>query len=76
MNCIRRGRYTSNSGNTITYDYDKLDRLVEKAYTDAQGGENGAPVAYAYNALGERVAMYDSTGIPNIPTTAWDGSSP
>ncbi len=54
--------YTSNGGNTITYDYDKLDSLVEKAYTDAQGEESGAPVAYAYDALGERVALYDSTG--------------
>ncbi|MBD5528485.1 MAG: DNRLRE domain-containing protein [Lachnospiraceae bacterium] len=54
--------YTSNSGNTITYDYDKLDSLVEKAYTDAQGEENGAPAAYAYDVLGERAAMYDSTG--------------
>ncbi len=54
--------YTSNSGNRITYDYDKLDSLVEKAYTDAQGEENGAPAACAYDALGERVAMYDSTG--------------
>lgn len=24
--------------------------------------ENGAPAAYAYNALGERVSMYDDTG--------------
>lgn len=54
--------YTSNSGNTISYDYDKLDALVEKAYTDAQGEANGAPAAYTYDALGERVAMYDSTG--------------
>ncbi len=54
--------YTSNGGNTITYDYDKLDSLVEKAYTDAQGEGSGAPVAYAYDALGERVALYDSTG--------------
>lgn len=54
--------YTSNGGNTVTYDYDKLDSLVEKAYTDAQGEESGAPVAYAYDALGERVALHDSTG--------------
>lgn len=54
--------YTSNGGNTITYDYDKLDSLVEKAYTDALGEESAEPAAYAYDALGERVAMYDSTG--------------
>ena len=54
--------HTYNSGNRITYDYDKLNRLVEKSYADAAGAENGAPVAYAYNALGERVSMYDDTG--------------
>ncbi|MCM1058094.1 MAG: DNRLRE domain-containing protein, partial [Firmicutes bacterium] len=54
--------YTSNSGNTITYDYDKLDSLAEKAYTDAQGEENSVPVVYTYDALGQRKAMYDSTG--------------
>lgn len=35
---------------------------MEKAYTDASGEENGKPVTYAYDALGERVAMYDGTG--------------
>lgn len=54
--------YTSNGGNKITYDYDKLNHLVEKAYEDAKGEQSGETVAYAYNALGERVAMYDSTG--------------
>ncbi len=54
--------HTYNSGSMITYDYDKLNRLVEKSYADAAGMENGAPAAYAYNALGERVSMYDDTG--------------
>ena len=54
--------YTSNGGNTITYDYDKLNGLVEKSYMDADGEESAQLVVYAYNALGERVAMNDSTG--------------
>ena len=54
--------YTSNGGNTILYDYDRLNNLIEKSYRDAAGEGTGAPVAYAYNALGERVSMYDETG--------------
>ena len=54
--------YTSNGGNRITYDYDKLDNLVEKSYQDAKGKENAEPVKYAYDALGQRINMYDSTG--------------
>ncbi len=54
--------YTSNGGNKITYDYDKLNNLVEKAYENAQGETTAEPVAYAYDALGQRVNMYDSTG--------------
>ena len=54
--------YTSNGGNRITYDYDKLNDLVEKSYTDAEGKESARPVQYAYNGLGQRVDMSDSTG--------------
>ena len=35
---------------------------MEKAYTDAQGAETAAPAAYAYDALRQRAAIYDSTG--------------
>lgn len=54
--------YVSNSGNRIRYDYDKLDNLIEKAYTDAAGKESAQPVEYTYDALGQRLAMEDSTG--------------
>ncbi|MED9905179.1 MAG: DNRLRE domain-containing protein [Lachnospiraceae bacterium] len=54
--------YTGNGGSTITYDYNKLNSLVEKSYSD-EAGETAVPsVQYAYDALGERVSMYDSTG--------------
>ena len=43
-----------------TYDYDKND-LVEKSYMGADGEESAQPVVYAYNTLGERVTMNDST---------------
>ena len=54
--------YTSNGGNRISYDYDKLDDLVEKSYSDSTGEQSAEGVTYAYNALGERVAMQDTTG--------------
>ena len=54
--------YKSNGGNVIRYDYDKLDNLVEKSYENCRGKESAEPVLYAYNALGERVNMMDSTG--------------
>ena len=54
--------YTSNGGNRISYDYDKLDDLVEKSYSDSTGEQRAEGVTYAYNALGERVAMQDTTG--------------
>lgn len=64
--------YISKRDNVITYDYNKLDALVEKAYTEAKDGEGDAsgtpapeshaPVSYGYDALGERTAMSDSTG--------------
>lgn len=54
--------YTFNSGRKIRYSYDKLNDLVEKSYEDAGGRRMAAPVEYAYNALGERVDMFDATG--------------
>lgn len=54
--------YTSNGGNTVSYDYDKLNNLVEKSYTDATGTQAAEDVVYAYDALGQRVEMFDSTG--------------
>ena len=42
--------------------YDKLDDLVEKSYSDSTGEQRAEGVTYAYNALGERVAMQDTTG--------------
>lgn len=51
---------TDTSGFITRYVYDQVERLT--SVRDAQGEESGAPVAYAYDALGERVALYDSTG--------------
>ncbi len=58
----RMTSYTSNGGDTIRYDYNKLNALVEKSYTDAAGKESADPADYAYDALGERTSMEDSTG--------------
>ena len=54
--------YRANSGSTISYDYDKLNDLIEKTYTEAQGEETATSVTYAYNVLGERIVMHDGTG--------------
>jgi RHS repeat-associated protein len=94
MTCDIAGRvisYHSPGGNSITYDYDKLNNLIEKTYegwqqrnepvleeddTDNQDGTDNqadadtdnlpdpqtAPVQYAYDALGQRIAMNDPTG--------------
>ena len=39
--------YTSNGGNRISYDYDKLDDLVEKSYSDSTGEQSAEGVTYA-----------------------------
>ena len=45
-----------------TYDYDKLNDLLEKSYQDAKGETSEKDVTYAYNSAGERVSMKDQTG--------------
>ena len=65
--CIRdrSGRlisYVSPSGKKTSYDYDKLNNLIEKSYQDAKGEESDTYAQYAYNAAGERVSMKDATG--------------
>lgn len=60
-----KGRLTSHiqaSGKKISYDYDKLNDLLEKSYQDAKGEEAEEKVTYAYNSAGERVSMQDQTG--------------
>ena len=47
--------YLAAGGKQIRYDYDKLDDLVEKAYTDATGKESTVPVEYTYDVLGRRL---------------------
>jgi len=54
--------YTSAGGNSVSYDYNKLNTLVEKSYTDAAGQESAKPVGYAYDALAERTSIADGTG--------------
>ena len=62
--------YTSGGGNTIRYDYDKLNNLVEKAFEDAHGEESAPGVLYGYDALGQRVSMMDASGESSY---TWDG---
>ncbi|MCK0088962.1 DNRLRE domain-containing protein [[Clostridium] symbiosum] len=66
------GRTTSfqtNSGDTIRYDYNRLNALVEKSYESGGEGSEAAAgdfqnqaVRYGYDALGQRVTMMDATG--------------
>lgn len=54
--------HTSNGGNKVSYDYDKLNALVEKSYEDGEGKAVEEGVIYAYDALGQRVSMMDCSG--------------
>ena len=54
--------YVKNSKNSIKYDYDALNDLVEKSYYNSTGKESEEAVIYGYNANGERVSMMDLTG--------------
>ena len=54
--------HTQASGKKTTYDYDKLNDLLEKSYQDAKGEKSEKDVTYAYNSAGERVSMKDQTG--------------
>lgn len=54
--------YTDNSGAKITYDYDKLNALIEKSYEDPEGKTSAPSVAYGYDSTGQRVSMADSSG--------------
>jgi RHS repeat-associated protein len=54
--------HTTNSGDTIRYDYDKLNDLVEKSYEGVSGESQAEGVLYGYDALGQRVSMMDTTG--------------
>ncbi len=49
-------------GGVTTVDYDALDRPTEIAYPAAVAAP-GYSVTYAYDALGRRVAMTDTTGV-------------
>ncbi len=59
------GRLTShqsNAGNKISYDYDKLNNLIEKAYEDQRDPNGEEGVIYAYDALGQRTSMMNRSG--------------
>ena len=62
-----------NGGNSIRYDYDALNDLVEKTYQDENGEvqdaigntvseENPSGVLYGYDLLGQRISMMDTSG--------------
>ena len=55
-------QYVKNSKQSIKYDYDALNDLVEKSYYNSTGKESEEAVIYGYNANGERVSMMDLTG--------------
>ena len=45
--------YTSNGGNKIHCDYDKLNDLVEKSHEDAGDSEHKEGVLYACDVTGQ-----------------------
>lgn len=49
-------------GDTIRYDYDKLNDLVEKSYETALEEDAQNPVRFRYNEMGQRISMTDITG--------------
>ena len=49
-------------GDTIRYDYDVLNGLVEKTYEDQNGAEADHPVQMGYTVMGQRISMEDITG--------------
>ena len=46
----------------VSYDYDVLNSLVEKAYKDGEGNAVNEGVVYGYDVLGRRVSMMDRSG--------------
>ena len=58
----RNVSYTSNGGNKINYDYDRLNGIVEKSYEDARDPGKKEGVLYGYDVLGQRVSMMDRSG--------------
>ncbi|MBU6399281.1 MAG: hypothetical protein KGS61_03100, partial [Verrucomicrobia bacterium] len=53
---------TDCNGFTTTYAYDPLGRLLEKTPDPRLLAAGSAPVAFTYNALGQRLSMTDSSG--------------
>ena len=46
----------------VSYDYDVLNSLGEKAYEDGEGNAVNEGVVYGYDVLGRRVSMMDRSG--------------
>ncbi|MEK7674628.1 MAG: RHS repeat-associated core domain-containing protein [Verrucomicrobiota bacterium] len=76
---------TDFNGFTTTYSYDALNRLLQKSPDARLLASGSSPVTFEYNALGERTAMTDASGVTTYAydqrdrliqkTIAWGGTS-
>jgi RHS repeat-associated protein len=62
---------TENTGRTVAYTYDALDRLTQEKITDAVVGDRS--IDYSYDAVGNRLTMNDSVaGVTSYTYDAMD----